>query len=37
MFNNYQNGTAKVDKKASNMKKSGTQYVAMVTDLLSLY
>ena len=33
----YQNGTAKVDKKAFNMGRSGTQYVAMVTELLSLY
>ena len=35
--NKYQNGTAKVDKKAFNMGRSGTQYVAMVTELLSLY
>ena len=35
--NKDQNGTAKVAKKASNMGRSGTQYVAMVTELLSLY
>ena len=35
--NKYQNGTAKVAKKASNMGRSGTQYVAMVTDRLSSY
>ena len=33
--NKYQNGTAKVDKKAFNMGRPGTQYVAMVTGLLS--
>ena len=33
----YQNGTAKVAKKAFNMGRSGTQYVAMVTELLSSY
>ena len=31
--NKYQNGTAKVAKKAFNMGRSGTQYVAMVTEL----
>ena len=31
----YQNGMAKVAKKAFNMERSGTQYVAMVTKLLS--
>ena len=35
--NKYQNGMAKVAKKAFNMKRSGTQYVAMVTELLSSY
>ena len=35
--NKYQNGTAKVTKKAFYMGKSGTQYVAMVTELLSSY
>ena len=35
--NKYQNGMAKVAKKASNMGRSGTQYVAMVTELLSSY
>ena len=35
--NKYQNGTAKVAKKAFNMGRSGTQYVAMVTELLSSY
>ena len=35
--NKYQNGTAKVAKKAFNMRRSGTQYVAMVTELLSSY
>ena len=35
--NKYQNGTAKVAKKAFNMGRSGTQYVAMVTELLSWY
>ena len=33
----YQNGTAKVAKKAFSMGRSGTQYVVMVTELLSLY
>ena len=35
--NKSQNGTAKVAKKAFNMGRSGTQYVAMVTELLSSY
>ena len=35
--NKYQNETAKVAKKAFNMGRSGTQYVAMVTKLLSSY
>ena len=35
--NKYQNGARKVAKKASNMGKSGTQYVATVTELLSSY
>ena len=35
--NKDQNGTAMVAKKASNMGRSGTQYVAMVTELLSSY
>ena len=35
--NKYQNGMAKVAKKAFNMGRSGTQYVAMVTKLLSSY
>ena len=35
--NKYQNGTVKVAKKAFNMGRSGTQYVAMVTELLSSY
>ena len=35
--NKYQNGTAKVAKKAFNMGRSGNQYVAMVTKLLSSY
>ena len=35
--NKYQNGMAKVAKKAFNMGRSGTQYVAMVTELLSSY
>ena len=35
--NKYQNGTAKVAKKAFNMERSGTQYVAMVTELVSSY
>ena len=35
--NECQNGTAKVAKKAFNMRRSGTQYVAMVTELLSSY
>ena len=33
----YQNGTAKVAKKAFNMWRSGAQYAAMVTELLSSY
>ena len=33
----YQNGTAKVTKKVSNMGRSETQYVAMVTELLRSY
>ena len=33
----YQNGTAKVAKKASNMGRSGTQYVVMVTELSRSY
>ena len=36
-LNKYQNGTAKVAKKAFNLGRSGTQYVAMVTELLCLY
>ena len=35
--NKYQNGTAKVAKKAFDMGRSGTQYVAMVTEMLSSY
>ena len=35
--NKYQNGTAKVAKKAFNMGRSGTRYVAMVTELLRSY
>ena len=35
--NKYQNGMAKEAKKASNMGRSGTQYVAMVTELLISY
>ena len=35
--NKYRNEMAKVAKKAFNMKRSGTQYVAMVTELLSSY
>ena len=35
--NKYKNGTAKVAKKAFNMGRSGTQYAAMVTELLSSY
>ena len=35
--NKYQNRTVKVAKKAFNMGRSGTQYVAMVTELLSSY
>ena len=35
--NKYQNWTAKATKKAFNMRKSGTQYVAMVTELSSSY
>ena len=37
VVNKFQNGTSKVAKKASNMGRSGTQYVAMVTELLSSY
>ena len=33
----YQNGMAKVAKKAFNMGRSRTQHVAMVTELLSSY
>ena len=33
----YQNGTAEVAKKPFNMGRSGTLYVAMVTELLSSY
>ena len=33
----YQNGMAKVTKNVFNMGRSGTQYVVMVTDLLSSY
>ena len=33
----YQNGMPKVVKKAFNIGRSGTQYVAMVTKLLSSY
>ena len=35
--NKYQNGMAKVAKNAFHTGKSGTQYVAMVTELLSSY
>ena len=35
--NKYQNEMAKVAKKAINMGRSGTQYVAMVTELLGSY
>ena len=35
--NKYQNGTAKVAKKAFNKGRSGTQYVTMVTELWSSY
>ena len=35
--NKYQNRTVKVAKKAFDMGKSGTQYVVMVTKLLSSY
>ena len=35
--NKYQNGMAKVAQKAFNLGRSGTQYVAMVTKLLSSY
>ena len=35
--NKYQNGMAKVARKAPNIGRSGTQYVAMVTKLLHLY
>ena len=35
--NKYQNGTAKLAKKAFNMGRSGTQYVAIVTKLLASY
>ena len=33
----YQNGMAKVAKKAVNIGRSGTQFVAMVTELLGSY
>ena len=33
----YQNGMPKVAKKAFNMRRPGTQYVAIVTELLSSY
>ena len=33
----YQSGTAQAAKKAFNMGRSGTQYVATVTELLSSY
>ena len=33
----YQNGMPKVARKAFNRGRSGTQYVAMVTELLSSY
>ena len=33
----YQNGMPKVAKKAFNMRRPGTQFVAMVTELLSSY
>ena len=33
----YQNGMPKMAKRAFNMERSGTQYVAMVTELLSSY
>ena len=33
----YQNETAKVAKKASNMGRSGTQYVALLTELSRSY
>ena len=36
-INKYQNGMPKVARKAFNMGSSGTQYVAMVTKLLSSY
>ena len=35
--NKYQNGMVKVTKKAFNVRRSGTQYVAMVTEPLSSY
>ena len=35
--NKDQNGTAKVAKRASNIARSGTQYVAIVTELLCSY
>ena len=37
LLTNIKNGLAKVAKKAFNMGRSGTQYVATVTELLSLY
>ena len=33
----YQNGTVQAAKKAFNIGRSGTQYVAMVTEMLSSY
>ena len=36
VVNKYQNGMPKMAKKAFNMGRFGTQYVAMVTELLSL-
>ena len=35
--NKYQNEAANMAKKAFNMGRSGTQYIAMVTELLSSY
>ena len=35
--NKYQNGMAKVAKKAFNMGRSGTQLIAMVIELLGSY
>ena len=35
--NKYHNGMAKVAKKAFNMGRSGTQFVAMITELLGSY